>query len=87
MLFHFLAFLDHCSLKRSAESLDNSIQEMVDLTHLETGFANLDFGHQQRRSGLSGLAYNAYIALQRICEPLHGDAARTTLLVFKVLFY
>ena len=51
MLFHFLTFLDHCSLKRSAESLDNSIQEMVDLTHLETGFANLDFGHRQRRYG------------------------------------
>ena len=42
VLFHYLEFLDNCSLKRSAESLDNSIQEMVDLTHLETGFANLE---------------------------------------------
>ena len=85
MLFHYLEFLDNCSLKRSAESLDNSIQEMVDLTHLETGFANLDFGHQQRRSGLSALAFNAYISLRKICEPLHGDKTRTALLVFKYL--
>ena len=37
VLFHFLLFLDHMELKRSAESLEMAVQEMVELTHLETG--------------------------------------------------
>jgi hypothetical protein len=37
VLYHFLVFLEHSSLKRSIESLEASIQELVDLTHLETG--------------------------------------------------
>lgn len=85
VLFHFLTLLDHCSLKRSQESLELSVQELVELTHLETGFANLDFGHHLRRSDLSALAYNAYIGLQKLCAPLHGQVEHITAMVFRYL--
>lgn len=57
-LYDYLIFLDHCSLKRSFESMESSIQELVELTHMETQFANLDFGQVKRRSGLSAIAFN-----------------------------
>ena len=61
------------------------VQQLVTLTHLETEFANLDFGRSQRRSGLSSLAFNAYIGLEKLCQPLHGDVKRSVLLLFKNL--
>ena len=88
VLYHFLHMLEHCSLKRSAESLEVTMQELVELTRLETEFASLDFGRtqRQRRSGLSAMAFNAYIGLEKVCRALHGDVrARLVPLVFKHL--
>ena len=36
VLFDFLIFLDHFSLKRSSESMEAAVQQLVDLTHMET---------------------------------------------------
>ena len=86
VLFHFLHLLDHCPLKRSAESLEVTVQELVELTRLETEFASLDFGRPQRRSGLSALAFNAYIGLEKVCRPTHGDVKKRLVpLVYKHL--
>ena len=49
-LFHLLEFLNHFSLKRSRESLEVTVQELVDLTHLETNFPNLDFDKRNSRN-------------------------------------
>eukprot|EP00095_Tigriopus_kingsejongensis_P003824 maker-scaffold2482_size15237-snap-gene-0.3 protein:Tk03824 transcript:maker-scaffold2482_size15237-snap-gene-0.3-mRNA-1 annotation:"condensin-2 complex subunit d3" len=85
VIYDFHVFLDHHPLKRSLESLELTVSELVELTHLETTIANLDFGHKNRRSDLSALAFNAYCALERICHPLHGDVKRSLLLIFKFL--
>ena len=62
-----------------------SVQELVELTRLETAYANLDFGREVRRSDLSALAFNAYIGLGKLCNPLHGDIKRNVALIFKFL--
>ena len=36
VIFDFQIFLDHCSLKRSVESMEQTLQELIELTHLET---------------------------------------------------
>ena len=36
VLFDFLLFLDNFSLKRSSESMEVAVQQLVDLTHMET---------------------------------------------------
>ena len=36
VLYHLLIMLDHFSLKRSRESMEVTVQELVDLTHMET---------------------------------------------------
>ena len=82
-LYSFLTMLDHCPLKRSPESLEQTIAELVELTHLETGFANLDFTQRLKRSDLSSLAYNAYVGLQRLCTPLHGQVSNVTKLILQ----
>lgn len=85
VIYDFHVFLDHHPLKRSLESMELTVSELVELTHLETSFANLDFGHSSRRSDLSALAFNAYCALEKICHPLHGDLRRSLLLILKCL--
>ena len=84
-LYSFLIMLDHCPLKRSQESLDQTILELVELTHLETAFANLDFNQSRRRSDLSALAYNAYAGLEKLCVPIHGSVPEITKLIFRYL--
>ena len=43
VIFDFLIFLDHCSLKRSIESMEQTVQELIELIHLETSKQTLKF--------------------------------------------
>ena len=83
VLYSFLVMLDHCPLKRSQESLDQTVVELVELTHLETGFANLDFNQRLKRSDLSSLAFNAYVGLEKLCGPIHGSVCDIVKLIFQ----
>ena len=58
--------LDHCPLKRSQESLDQTILELVELTHLETSFANLDF--DQTRDSIWIKDSNTFATIW--CQPI-----------------
>ena len=83
VLYSFLVMLDHHPLKRCPESLEQTIIELVELTHLETSIPNLDFNQRQRRSDLSALAYNAYSGLAKLCLPIHGSVSNISKLVFQ----
>lgn len=85
VLYSCLTMLDHCPLKRSPESLELTIMELVELTHLETGFANLDFSIRLRRSDLSALAFNAYSGLEKLCSSIHGSISTTVSQIFRHL--
>ena len=67
--------LDNCSLKRNQESLEATVTCLVDLTQLETQFADMSFSGERIRhqSGPGRLAVNGYTGLQKICTPLHGS--------------
>ena len=67
--------LDNCSLKRNQESLEATVTCLVDLTQLETQFADMSFSGDRIRhqSGPGRLAVNGYTGLQKICTPLHGS--------------
>lgn len=45
----------------------------------------MDFGRTQRRSGLSAMAFNAYVGLEKVCQPMHGNVKKNVLLVLKNL--
>ena len=79
--------LDHCSLKRSLESLETLVSHLVSLSRLETQFTNLDLNNSQggRQGDISSLAVNAYLGLMKLCSPLHGEGAGAIRLVLKSL--
>ena len=80
--------LDTCSLKRSEESVDTLVQHLVTLTRLETQFTNLDMGEAggpQRHGDVSSLALNSYLAMMKLCAPLHGPGAGAVLVVLRAL--
>jgi condensin-2 complex subunit D3 len=60
-LFSFLTMLDYCPLKRSPESLELTIQELVELTHLETGTLSSP-------SPIMKLKINIKFFVNRICQ-------------------
>ena len=85
LIYTVVLFADRFSMKRSTEAFEDTIQELVNLTQLETGVPNLDFGHTTRRSDLSALAFNGYVALEKFCADLHGPVERTVKRIFKFL--
>ena len=56
------------------------------MLRLETQFTNLDLNNSHSRHGdISSLAVNAYLALMKLCTPLHGEGAGAISLVLKSL--
>ena len=59
---------------------------LVSLARLETQFTNLDLNNSSNRRGdISNLAVNAYLAMMKLCTPLHGEGAGAIHLVLKSL--
>ena len=78
--------LDTCSLKRSVESIETLVTHLVTLSRLETQFTNLDLNNSHSRQGdISSLAVNSYLAMMKLCSPLHGEGAGAIYLVLKSL--
>ena len=64
--------LDSCSLKRSEESLETVVTHLVTVTRLETQFSQFDCDGPARPGDVTSLAVKAYLALTKLCSPLHG---------------
>ena len=80
-----LLMLTTCSLKRSHESIETLIQHMVNLIRLERQF-QFDLSQQRDRAGdVSSLALNSFLALMKLCAPLHGPGLGAIMLVLKAL--
>ena len=80
-----LLMLTTCSLKRSHESIETLIQHMVSLIRLERQF-QFDLSQQRDRAGdVSSLALNSFLALMKLCSPLHGPGLGAIMLVLRSL--
>ena len=80
-----LLMLTTCSLKRSHESIETLIQHMVNLIRLERQF-QFDLAQNRDRAGdVSSLALNAFLALMKLCSPLHGPGLGAIMLVLRSL--
>ena len=80
-----LLMLTTCSLKRSHESIETLIQHMVSLIRLERQF-QFDLAQNRDRAGdVSSLALNAFLALMKLCSPLHGPGLGAIMLVLRSL--
>ncbi|ROT76735.1 putative condensin-2 complex subunit D3-like [Penaeus vannamei] len=72
LLNDFLRLSQRFSLKHSPESMDETISILVDVSRSETHNAQGIFVGRHGPATVTALAYNAYVALQSICNPIHG---------------
>ena len=78
--------LDTFSLKRSEESLETVVTHLVTVTRLETQFSQFDCDGPARPGDVTSLAVKAYLALTKLCSPLHGTQdAGAVAVVFRSL--
>ena len=77
--------LTTCSLKRSQESIETLIQHLVILIRLERQFQFDISGSRDRAGDVSSLALNSFLALMKLCSPLHGPGLGAIMLVLRSL--
>lgn len=73
LLNDLLRLSNRFSLKHSADALDETINVLIEITRSEIHNAQGVFVQRHSANSVSSLAYNAYVALQNLCNPLHGN--------------
>ncbi|XP_068227070.1 condensin-2 complex subunit D3-L-like [Palaemon carinicauda] len=87
LLNDFLRLTHRFSFKHSSECLDETINILIDVSRAETRDAQGIFLGRHGPSTVTALAYNAYVALQSICNPIHGKINRIVILIMKHIMY
>lgn len=87
LLNDFLRLTQRFSFKHSSECLDETINILIDVSRSETRDAQGIFLGRHGPSTVTALAYNAYVALQSICNPIHGKISRIVILIMKHIMY
>nr|XP_045590344.1 condensin-2 complex subunit D3-like [Procambarus clarkii] len=87
LLNDFLRFTQKFSLKHSAESLDETISILIDVSRCETNNAQGIFIGRHGPGTVAALAYNAYVALQSICNSIHGKVKKIVIIIMKHIMY
>ncbi|XP_047737385.1 condensin-2 complex subunit D3 [Hyalella azteca] len=83
LLLDFLRLTVRFSLKHSPESIDETINILVDVTRSETHNAHSVFVGKPNEVSVTSLVYNSYVALQCLCAHLHGSIRKIVTLVLK----
>ncbi|KAK7068040.1 hypothetical protein SK128_002160, partial [Halocaridina rubra] len=83
LLNDFLRLTNRFSLKHSFDCLDETINILVDVSRCETHDAQGIFLGRHGPATVTALSYNAYVALQSICNPIHGKINKIVILIMK----
>lgn len=83
LLNDFLRLTHTFSLKHSPESLDETISILIDVSRCETHNAQGIFVGRHGPATVTALSYNAYVALQSICNPIHGKVRKIIAIIMK----
>ncbi|XP_058791464.1 condensin-2 complex subunit D3-L-like [Phymastichus coffea] len=87
ILFELITLLETFYMKYQMRSLEITIMNLVELTKLETDRNVFLVDHiNYSEASLTTLTYNAYVALQDLCDPRHGDPKNTIILIMGHLF-
>ncbi|XP_042861506.1 condensin-2 complex subunit D3-like [Penaeus japonicus] len=87
LLNDFFRLSQRFSLKHSPESMDETISILVDVSRSETHNAQGIFVGRHGPATVTALAYNAYVALQSICNPIHGKVNKIVIMIMKHIMY
>ena len=83
LLNDFLRLTNRFSLKHSSECLDETINILVDVSRCETRDAQGIFLGRHGSATVTALSYNAYVALQCLCNPIHGKISKIVTVIMK----
>ncbi|KAK3873393.1 hypothetical protein Pcinc_021594 [Petrolisthes cinctipes] len=87
LLNDLLKLTERFSLKHSAECLDESIGIVIEVSRSETHNAQAIFVGRHGPATVTALAYNAYVAIQSFCNPIHGKVEKTVVLIMKHIMH
>ncbi|XP_064083333.1 LOW QUALITY PROTEIN: condensin-2 complex subunit D3-L-like [Macrobrachium nipponense] len=83
----FFRLTKRFSLKHSAECLDETVGILVEVSRCETQDAQGVFLRRHGPSSVTALSHNAYVALQCVCDPVHGKLSRIVIVVMKHIMH
>lgn len=87
LLNDFLRLTQKFSLKHSPESLDETISILIDVSRCETNSAHGIFVGRHGSATVTALAYNAYVALQSVCNSIHGKVKKIVIIIMKYIMH
>ncbi|XP_042229630.1 condensin-2 complex subunit D3-like isoform X2 [Homarus americanus] len=87
LLNDFLRLTQRFSLKHSPESLDETISILIDVSRCETNNAQAIFIGRHGSATVTALTYNAYVALQSVCNVIHGKIKKIVIIIMKHILY
>ncbi|XP_045592017.2 condensin-2 complex subunit D3-L [Procambarus clarkii] len=87
LLNDFLRLTQRFSLKHSPESLDETISILIEVSRCETSNAKGIFIGRHGPASVTALSYNAYVALQSICNSIHGKVKKIVIIIMKHIMY
>lgn len=82
VMFDVISLLQKFNLKDKERSLDVLVNCLVKVAKTETNVNPLS-RNEKSKASLGSLSYNAYMALNALCEPNHGNVEDTVRLVLK----
>ncbi|XP_001599859.1 condensin-2 complex subunit D3 [Nasonia vitripennis] len=85
ILYDLITLFKTFYMKYQADSLEITIMNLVELTKLETEVNHFQEHSKSLGASTTSLSYNAYVALQDLCDPRHGDAEDVITLIMKYL--
>lgn len=83
IMFDLIKMLGTFYMKDKPETLNITVQSLTECSKLETNFNHFQSHNKVKDASLTSLSYNAYIALQELCDSNHGSVDLTIQLIAK----
>ena len=83
IMFDLITMLKTFFMRDKPRSLDITVQSLIESSKLETSYNHFQSHNKTRDASLTSLSYNAYVALQELCNPNHGPVDLTIQLIAK----
>lgn len=83
IMFDLITMMRTFYMKDKSDTLNITIQSLIDCLKLETSVNHFQTPKKMKDATLSTLSYNAYIALQELCDANHGPVDLTIQLIAK----
>ncbi|XP_015602262.1 condensin-2 complex subunit D3 [Cephus cinctus] len=82
-MYDLIMMLKTFCMRDQLRSLEITVHSLLEITKLETSINHFVAGNKNMDASITSLSYNAYVALQELCNPRHGAIDVTVRLISK----